>query len=103
MNGYVWCNNCESGGDSIFSFFLPLVGGIRRLGDLGDLGVHDSSNLESLEGQNTELELMPEDAENFRVLVLDDSLINLKVLQRMLSRLGVIEIKAFVSGSKLVD
>lgn len=92
MNGHVWVNNAESGRGAVFSFCLPR----------GDpILVEDDSTRDSKKYGN--LELSREDAASFRVLLVDDSLINLKVLGRMLTRLGVKGITTSINGCRALE
>ena len=93
MDGHIWINNCVSGGGAIFSFCFPR--GDESFCDEGS-SVGDSRQLQALE-------LSEEDAKIFHVLIVDDCMINLKVLQRMLVHLGVKEIKVCRDGSDALE
>jgi len=49
------------------------------------------------------LELTPVDAESFRVLLVDDSMINLKVLGRMMTRLGIKDFRTCLNGCEAME
>lgn len=92
MNGHIWCKN-DPGGGAVFSFCFPR----------GDESFCDEESSHTDSRHMHALELSKDDAEAFRVLVVDDSLINLKVLCRMLQRLGVHDIKACGDGSEALE
>jgi len=93
MNGHVWVQNCNSGGGAIFSVCFPR----------GETSFCDEDSSRGDSRQLQALELSKEDASLFRVLIVDDSRINLKVVERMLLRLGVKEIKMCSDGSKALE
>jgi CheY-like chemotaxis protein len=93
MNGHIWVTNCEDGGGAMFTFCFPR--GEQSLCD-DDSSRGDSRQLQALE-------LSKEDANSFHVLVVDDSVINLKVLQQMLVRLGVNKIHTASDGRKALE
>ena len=116
MNGHIWATNSSAGG-AIFSFCFP-EGEEVKVHQLDDVSQHSSRR---------ELALAREDIDWLQVMVVDDSskcqsttfllsgnasflpfyffflVINLKVLKRMLSRLGVKSVQTFSDGSLALD
>lgn len=116
MNGHVWATNSNTGG-AIFSFCFP-EGEEVKVNQLDDV---------SQQSSRRDLALAREDIEWLQVMVVDDSckyrstmwmlsgnasfsllhislpVINLKVLKRMLNRLGVKSVQTFSDGSQAMD
>ena len=86
MSGHIWFNNCATGGGVVFSFCIPRF---------KDAVVHDHRD-DNVTPEDEEMD--PAVASRFRVLVVDDSMINLKVLSRMLKRIGVEHIETACNG-----
>jgi PAS domain S-box-containing protein len=93
MGGHIWVKNCEHGG-AVFSFCFPK--GVESFCD------EDSSRADSSRHLQAH-DLSKEDASALRVLVVDDSVINQKVIKRMLERLGVKEIHLASDGLKALE
>jgi CheY-like chemotaxis protein len=93
MNGHIWVKNCDEGGGAIFSFCFPR----------GDESFCEEESSHGDSMHLRALELSKDDAKTFRALVVDDSMINLKVLERMLVRLGVQEVTTCSDGSKALE
>jgi len=91
MKGHIWFQNCETGPGAVFSIFIPCTA------DLTDS--HHSIGTPVPEV----LELRPEDSAFFRVLVVDDNIINLKVLVRMLKRIGVSQVDTALNGAEALE
>lgn len=85
MDGHIWFNNCETGGGVTFNFSIP------RFKDPVDIPREEDEVGE-------DGEMGAEIAERFRILIVDDSAINLKVLARMLQRIGVKQIETAANG-----
>lgn len=77
MNGHIWYRNCLEDGGAEFCFSIPLSPSLRA-----------QSGVMIPRSDHT-FRLPPYEASKFRVLVVDDSVINVKVLSRMFRRLGV--------------
>lgn len=92
MNGHIWVKNCDSGG-AVFSFCFPR----------GEEAFCEEESSHASSRHLHLLELSKDDADTFHVLVVDDSMINLKVLQRMLVRLGVHEVTTARDGRKAME
>ena len=94
MDGHIWVKNCDHGGGAVFSFCFPR----------GDESFCDEDSSRGDSSRHLQaLDLSKEDASAFRVLVVDDSVINQKVLKRMLVRLGVKEIHLASDGRKALE
>lgn len=95
MNGHIWYQNCPSEGGVCFSFCLPLA--IDQTSTLtpkaAALHTRTEDKIRLAEGKACRL----------RVLVVDDSVINVKVLTRMLYRLGVEHVDTSYSGRQALD
>lgn len=94
MKGNIWVNNNPTGG-SCFSFYLRLV---------------DGSNFVSCPPLPNSVSIPkrvssppPASAEKYRVLVVDDTIINLKVLDQMLKRIGVGRVTIASSGASALE
>lgn len=92
MKGNIWVSNNTDGPGSTFSFYLPLVKATTT---------STSDTTES--SKPTECPPNPQtpstvETSNLRVLVVDDILINRKVLERMLRKIGVEVVKVAESG-----
>jgi signal transduction histidine kinase len=83
MKGHLWFNNCDPG--LVFSFFLLNS---------------DDDHVEQQPVPEKAFHLELAVAARFKVLVVDDSMINLKVLAKMLSRVGVKQVTAAISAEK---
>jgi signal transduction histidine kinase/CheY-like chemotaxis protein len=103
MKGCVWANNCDSDCDSdemnidtagcMFSFYLECPSSeqeeayINLQHGIGmEVSVERKQERDVLDGQRR---FFPSHAEDIRVLVLDDVKINVRVISRMLTKLGV--------------
>lgn len=90
MNGNIWVKNNEETGSS-FSFYFPVLTRPRRpslFNQVPSTPVEDVAPIE--------VDTNPET--NHQILVVDDTLINLKVLRRMLERIGYQSITTVESG-----
>lgn len=90
MGGHIWYQNCQSGG-VVFSFCLPACDALDDDREMAEAIVDHSTRL------------TPAEAVRFRVLLVDDSLINVKVLARMLVRLGVKYVHSAYSGTEALQ
>lgn len=100
MKGEIWVTNNPNRG-SRFSFYLPVIAddtSINSAPKVGSVLPRNSSVISS----GLPPALVPETnaAAQFRVLLVDDSILNLKILRRMLERLGVEKITTVDSGKK---
>lgn len=93
MGGHIWVKNCQESAGAVFSFCFPR----------GEQSFCEDDSSRGDSRQLQALELSKEDAASFRILVVDDSKINLKVLQRMLVRLGVINIHISSDGREAME
>jgi signal transduction histidine kinase/AmiR/NasT family two-component response regulator len=89
MKGHVWFNNCEVGGGVAFSICLPSAEATHPI------EIRESSNHQLKHGLEAAMDDL---ASQLRVLVVDDSVINLKVLARMCHRLGVDHVETAQNG-----
>jgi signal transduction histidine kinase/DNA-binding NarL/FixJ family response regulator len=97
MKGNIWFNNNREGG-SCFSFYVALASDgeqKRSLPPPRSVGPNESEVEKGLRAQSGS-----SSASQYRVLVVDDTMINLKVLQRMLKRIGVGKVITVDSGKK---
>jgi len=109
MNGHIWAmNNGKDAGGSSFLFSLPLVydaaygvmedpgiSNIRRLSISHAISIDNRNRLVE---KNDEISLF-----DLRVLTVDDMLINRKVFDRMLKRLGIKNSVTVESGEKALE
>lgn len=93
MNGHIWVESCNEGGGAIFSFCFPR----------GDESFCEEESCHSDSMHLRALELSKDDADTFRALVVDDSMTNIKVLERKLVRIGVHEVTTCSDGSKALE
>lgn len=98
MKGNIWANNNPNGIGACFSFYLPLISG-------GELSNHLSptNNTALLSTKKPTPSVISPIASSCRVLVVDDTLINLKVLDRMLKQVGVKFATCVDSGYKAMQ
>lgn len=105
MNGNIWVSNCSDGG-ACFSFFLPVVES-----DEHEQAQENQNGTSEEAGTIPKLvseESQPEMARtpslsrisDLTVLVVDDTVINLKVLDRMLRKMGIANLTTCDSGPK---
>jgi signal transduction histidine kinase/ActR/RegA family two-component response regulator len=100
MKGDIWVNNNRDRG-CCFSFYLPLVTGDRV--NIPRPQLTTSQKASATSHGNDALAGTVSPAALYRVLVVDDTIINLKVLVRMLTRLGVGKVEAVDSGSSALE
>ena len=110
MKGHIWFENTTDGkGGVTFSFYLtrsrqardPQGSSSTTAG--GAVKMNESSRTDSFNStvlSDTELQ---ERMSCFRVLVIDDSMINLKVLARMLNKIKVQHCETALSGSEALE
>jgi PleD family two-component response regulator len=91
MKGHVWFRNCETDHGAVFSISIPCSADMTDSHHSIETSIPD------------ELELRPEDSALVRALVVDDSVINLKVLVRMLERMGVSQIDTAFNGAVALE
>lgn len=104
MRGGIWVEN-NLGRGSTFSFCLPLVGSPEEKLKSPSY-VSPSKQLSPARKKDTlKMGHFPAsfDYRKLRVLVVDDTLINRKVLDRMLKKIGVVEISTAESGRDALD
>jgi signal transduction histidine kinase/ActR/RegA family two-component response regulator len=99
MKGDIWVNNNRDRG-CCFSFYLPLVSKDRASIPIPQL---TSPKASATPDGNGSLAGSVSTAAGYRVLVVDDTIINLKVLCRMLTRLGVEKVETVDSGSSALE
>eukprot|EP00797_Seminavis_robusta_P033969 Sro7_g006190.2 (606) ;mRNA; r:181837-183654 len=111
MHGHIWFENCTDGkGGVTFSFYLNssrsqrdslLAAGEEDAGGKSKRGsvMNESSRTDSFQ----EVELQQEKMARIRVLVIDDSMINLKVLARMMTKLKVQHCQTALSGAAALE
>lgn len=91
MHGHVWFNNCTDGPGVEFSICLPsATASVKTRQSVVTNSSHCLSATNNV-------------AARFRALVVDDSMINSKVLSKMLSRLGCSQIESVNRGAKALD
>lgn len=93
MKGNIWASNNPDGIGACFSFYLPLL-----LEEDYNLESPNSSIPKELLQKSIKSSVVSTMAQARRVLLVDDTLINLKVLQRMLKQIGV-ELTVFVDSA----
>lgn len=109
MKGNIWASNAAGGG-ACFSFYLPMMstGGISRAVPGFAISTRSGSIAESQPdnlGQYPQHRLpsnLPS-LSRWEILVVDDTLINLKVFDRMLRSIGVGRVKTVDSGRKALE
>lgn len=98
MRGNIWVSNSAAKG-SCFSFYLPVV-------DM-EGSDHSPASMRSASPSSECSESTPSRVHtpigSQRVLVVDDTIINLKVLERMLNRVGVTKLATVDSGAKALS
>ena len=108
MRGWIWVEN-NTGRGSTFSFCLPLVRspetplhsptfGSQSVGTELQAPISSKRKRGSLQNHSPSI-----DYRNLRVLVVDDILINRKVLDRMLKKIGVLQVSTADSGRSALD
>ena len=101
MNGNIWVDENPEGG-ACFSFYLPCCTQEVDLDGEGcDLNAQSSSMKTFHRSLNTS-EVNGAIAD-YRVMIVDDTAINLKVLDRMLRRVGVNNVNCVESGAKALE
>lgn len=105
MRGSIWAeNNAERG--STFSFCLPLVGSPEEpLEDDAFVSVSQVPRSPMRKRASMRGGFFPPsmDYRKLRVLVVDDTLINRKVLDRMLKKIGIVKVTTVESGKDALD
>jgi len=106
MNGQIWAtNNADSNGSS-FSFFLPLISNVECIDSAEDpsaLVANSKKSDPNKKRPSLGLGELKESVYNPRVLLVDDTLINRKVFDRMLKKIGITESKTVESGVKALE
>jgi signal transduction histidine kinase len=100
MKGDIWVNNNHDRG-CCFSFYLPLVSNASC--DSIPMPQMKCKEAGATPHENGALAGSMSTAAGYRVLVVDDTIINLKVLCRMLTRLGVKKVKTVNSGRSALE
>lgn len=93
MKGNIWVSNNTDGPGSTFSLYLPLAS-VRPLGSEGSLTPALSETSVHVESDNLQEPL----STRYRILIVDDAIINRKVVARMLKRLGIETVTTAESG-----
>jgi len=100
MNGCIWASNNEGRKGSTFSFYLPLVPEEVVQESLKQLPteqmIHNDSPTEPSTNITDSFDCV--DFTLYKVLVVDDTLINRKVFDRMLKQIGIINVVTVESG-----
>jgi len=102
MKGNIWVSNNPNGG-SCFSFYIPLAIDIqnRDVNSPMVLTTDTTCRTSSHGSGHHPGDIMS--AAVYHVLVVDDTLINLKVIERMLHRIGITETTCVNSGAHALD
>ena len=109
MNGQIWATNNGRGIEgSTFSFYLPLVScdkrnsvlGIPRPNRVTDFYANSSTNNRD---NRDEKDSKKSPGLQYRVLVVDDILINRKVIGRMIKKVGISEFAIVDSGKNALE
>lgn len=116
MNGHIWFQNCTDGAGGVtFSFYLKrsraprknsklsLSGRVDEFGHPAKLQTMASEANLSDSFRGEEPELQEDKVARIRVLVIDDSMINLKVLARMMAKLKVQHCQTALSGQAALE
>lgn len=102
MGGNIWVNNNTQGTGATFSFYLPMASNSPATPNSSCRPTKLEQKRPSLRPvyarQTSSRPLVKPLASTLRVLVVDDILINRKVLDRMLRRIGVVTLKTAESG-----
>ena len=96
MNGEIWALNNSNGKGSTFSFFLPLAAEHSVSPQMHTPVALPSKRSRSFD----DLQLSPT---QLRVLLVDDILINRKVIGRMIKQVGVLDIVTVDSGQSALN
>lgn len=112
MNGHIWFQNTTDGqGGATFSFYLERskqLRDIQRSSSLmesssgGTSKMNETGRADSFNSRIDDLGLH-EKMSRFRVLVIDDSMINLKVLARMMNKIKVEHCETALSGAAALE
>lgn len=109
MNGQIWATNNSRGSDgSTFSFYLPLVSGDASISVLDvprpkkapDLRTKSSTHNLGIRGKKEDKK---SPVLNYRVLFVDDILINRKVIGRMIKKVGISKSTTVDSGENALE
>mmetsp|Transcript_1259 Transcript_1259/g.3206 ORF Transcript_1259/g.3206 Transcript_1259/m.3206 type:complete len:949 (+) Transcript_1259:203-3049(+) len=106
MRGYIWAANNEGGKGSTFSFCLPMITDYNdhhavsipaeknnNFSNVVPFALNSESKMKAKEESS-----MAPDFRRYRVLVVDDTLINRRVFDRMFKRIGVAHVCIVESG-----
>lgn len=106
MHGNIWVANNPNGG-ARFSFYLPVIEGESEpvVGTSAPLTPFSSdAPLPPVNGEATAFSTDATVNKNeYRILVVDDTIINLKVMERMLRRIGFQHVSFLDSGMKALE
>jgi len=107
MHGNIWVtnNSPNAGGGAKFSFYLPITAEGATECTTSDsmnimAGIVPSAAKDAEVESGTTLNTIRSGVGDYRVLVVDDTPINLKVMDRMLRRIGLNQVKTLDSGAK---
>ncbi len=109
MNGQIWATNNGRGVEgSTFSFYLPLVShatrnsavDIPRPNRITDFYTKSSKNIRDIRDKRND---QKPPALHYRVLLVDDILINRKVIGRMIKKVGISKFTAVDSGKSALE
>ena len=98
MNGNIWADNNQGKG-ATFSFCLPVADTPKTAQRL----VRGASSVQRMGSDQTMEQEISETLKNWNVLVVDDTVINLKVFSRILHRVGVGSVEIASSGRKALE
>jgi len=101
MKGNIWVINNDDGPGSTFAFYLPLTSGSLARAYGSESPRRQALADSSFHGGSDDLEELFTGA--YRVLVVDDSVINRKVVGRMLKRVGIETVGTADSGEKALE
>jgi signal transduction histidine kinase/AmiR/NasT family two-component response regulator len=109
MDGHIWFENCVDGNGGVtFSFYLnsalPQREAIMASSTDDDSGQPKrGSIMNESNGSSDSMRCDDDQNSRFRVLLIDDSMINLKVLARMLNKLKVQHCQTALSGAAALE
>jgi len=102
MSGNIWVSK-STGGGACFSFYLPVVADHSGAEDRLRPPEKTTPKGRLTSPVATDVSCASSFSSYLRVLVVDDTVLNLKVLDRILKRMGLVDVTSVDSGPKALD
>ncbi|CAB9506203.1 sensor kinase/phosphatase LuxQ [Seminavis robusta] len=102
MKGHIWVTNGESCGAE-FHFCFPLADSPPTVPSFEEDAIVNLNSIATGRPVPRPVKVPDQSNGQIRVMLLDDSMINLKVLKRMLGRLGVPHVQTFTDATKALS